>query len=98
MSPLLTIRYYLKQLLLILRSTPIRQPCPSCRRVQLVALLSGPLRVPSVDALAPAVRDRWSYSGRYIPFIAKHIIEARDSVDIPLAGLAIGNSIYDPYI
>jgi len=39
-----------------------------------------------------------SYAGRYIPFIAKHVIETRDSTGIPLAGLAIGNGIYDPYI
>jgi len=39
-----------------------------------------------------------SYAGRYIPFIAKHVLENKNTVDIPLQGLAIGNGIYDPYI
>eukprot|EP01084_Bolivina_argentea_P307332 531178_1 len=39
-----------------------------------------------------------SYAGRYIPFIAKHIIINNDINNIPLAGLAIGNGLYDPYI
>ena len=39
-----------------------------------------------------------SYAGRYIPFIAKHILETKDTTSFPLSGLAIGNGIYDPYI
>ena len=35
---------------------------------------------------------------RYIPFIAKHVLETKNINNIPLAGLAIGNGIYDPYI
>merc|ERR1719356_2067041 len=35
-----------------------------------------------------------SYAGRYIPFIAKYLLLHK----MRIAGLAIGNGIYDPFI
>merc|ERR1719295_385427 len=65
---------------------------------QFVAMLAGFYECHPDPRSNPLYVTGESYAGRYIPFIAKHIIEAHNNVDIPLAGLAIGNGIYDPYI